>query len=579
MKWLKPLNRIMEIRQTVQSHSQSFQRLHHSEHSNLFGCKMRLFLIWVILVLNANVAFGSDPDLAVITVVFSNDVHGGIDRTEARFMNDEFPPPLGGGASAATLITQLRQEAQKQGEGFLLLDAGDIFSGTLIGSQTGGKAVIEYMNAVGYNAMSVGNHEFDQGLDNLKALIATAQFPVLSANLLDSTGQPVDFVKPYIILEVNGLRVAIIGLTTHATRSMSSPSHLQGLQFGDEVQAATKAIAQARAEGAEFVIALSHLGLPYSWEEGFRRLQEREKSNFEGSGAVNDMELARRVPGLDVLFSGHIHVGYREPWVDPVTHVPCFQNYGRGSGLGLVKLKINRATGKLAGWESFADEGALATLFLEEFTPDTSVDRMIRQKADALAAVYQRPIAQATVTISRAGDGESPLGNLVTDAWREHLDADLAITNSGGLRDDLPPGNVTLQEIFNVLPFGNSLVVITLRGDEFRNLLKRKISADRIGFALSGCRLTIDLSLPEGQRIIEITIGGQPLQDDRTYKLATTEYLREGNSRFEALAAVPDDRVTYTGILEREAVGEYIAKLGVLEGKMDGRVRVVNQKP
>ncbi|RJP78807.1 MAG: hypothetical protein C4524_06055 [Candidatus Zixiibacteriota bacterium] len=520
-------------------------------------------------------AFAAAADDAAITVVFSNDVHGGIDRTAARFMNDEFPPPLGGGASAAELIQRLRRQAHAQGDGFLLLDAGDIFSGTLIGSQTAGQAVVEYMNAVGYDAMTVGNHEFDQGLAPLLALAAQARFPLLSANLKDSLGQPASFVRPYVIVETGGLRVALVGLTPYSTPSASSTDHVAGLRFEDEAAGAREAIAAARAEGAQCVIGLVHMGLPYSWEEGYRRLLEREAEGFPGAGVPNAMELARRVPGFDVLFCGHIHVGYREPWVDPVTHVPCFQTYGRGTGLGAVKLKFDARTGKLKGWDNFADEGTLVTLFTEEFTPDPAVDRMIRDRAEALAAQYGQALAYSPVTVSRSGETESPLGNLVTDAWRVDLEADLALTNTGGLRDDLPPGDISLQEVFNVLPFGNSLVLMLVRGDFFRDLLEHKISAERLGFALSGARLTIDLSRPEGQRITEITIGGEPLEPDRIYKLVTTEYLREGNSRFDALADVPDGQVSYTGVLERDAVARHLTRLKEITPGVDGRVKVI----
>jgi 2',3'-cyclic-nucleotide 2'-phosphodiesterase (5'-nucleotidase family) len=541
---------------------------------------------WAFLLSVANIAesqspseelHAEKPESLILTVVFSNDIHGGIDRTAARFMNDEFPPPLGGGASAAQVIFNLRAQAHESGQGFLLLDAGDIFSGTLIGSQTGGKAVVEYMNAVGYDAMAIGNHEFDQGIENLKSLIAQAQFPVLSANIYVNEAEKWrHFVRPYVIKEVAGLKIAIVGLTTHGTLRAAMPEHVSDLAFADEVAAARQAISDARAEGAQFAIGLVHMGLPYSWEEGYQRLLAREAKGFPGE-VSNAMELARRVPEFDALFCGDIHVGYREPWVDPVTHVPCFQTYGRGTGLGLVNLRIDLKSRRLMGWESFAEDGALITLFQEEFIPDSRVDSLIQVKAEALAQVYQEVIGYTPVTISRSGDAESPLGNLVTDSWRDVLQADLALTNTGGLRDDIPPGDITLQEIFNVLPFSNSLVLMLVRGDFFRDLLERKISSERIGFAISGARLAIDLSQTDGRQLQEITIGGQPLQPDRIYKLVTTEYLREGNSRFDSLAVIQDDQVSYSGALDREALAQYLSRMPTeqLAELIDGRIRVV----
>ncbi len=513
---------------------------------------------------------------AIITVVFSNDVHGGIDRTAARFMNDEFPPPLGGGASAAQLILGLRSAAQERGEGFLLLDAGDIFSGTLIGSQDSGRTVVDYMNAVGYDAMTIGNHEFDLGRENLKDLVSRANFPVLSANIFsDSTGKIADFAKSYIIKEVAGIRVGIVGLTTYGTPRASFSEHISGLRFGDEVEAARRAIAGAKKDGAEVIIGLVHLGLPYSWEDGYARLQEREREGFPGTGAANAMELARRVPEFEVIFCGDIHVGYRQPWVDPVTHVPCFQNYGRGTGIGLVQLELDRESGSLIGWKTLADDGTLVTLFSDEFPPDPAVDQLIREKAERLAAVYEQAIGYTVTSISRSGEAESPLGNLVTDAWREQFGADLALTNTGGLRDDLPSGEITLQEIFNVLPFSNSLVLMQIRGEFFRKLLEDKVTSERLGFALSGARLLVDFNQPEGQRIQSLTVSGEPLDPEKTYTLVTTEYLREGNSRFEALAAVPDDQVSSSGVLDREALAQYVVRAKEIGAIMDGRIKVI----
>ncbi|MFH1861957.1 MAG: bifunctional UDP-sugar hydrolase/5'-nucleotidase [bacterium] len=537
-------------------------------------CTLLLALVGWFAITSDGFTAASDP--VIITVVFSNDVHGGIDRTKARFMNDEFPPPLGGGASAATIIQALRKQAKSQGHGFLLLDAGDFFSGSLIGSETSGRAVIDYMNAVKYDALAIGNHEFDQGWENLRSLVARANFPALSANIVDdSTGELLDFLKPFIIKEINGIRIAIFGLTTHSTPRASFPDNISGIRFIDEIKAGQKAIAAAKAQGAEFIIGISHNGLPYSWEEGYKRLLEREAAGFPGEGVVNDMETARQLPELDVLFSGHIHVGYREPWVDPVTHVPCFQNYGRGTGVGAVNLKIDRQTKKLIGWDTFADDGALITLFEDEFPPDEEVDKMIKKESEVLEAVYQQTIGYTPITISRAGDGESPLGNLITDSWREQFGADLAITNTGGIRDEMPPGNIILQHIFNVLPFGNSLVVMVVSGAFIKDLLENKIRSGRVGFAISGVNMVIDMNRPEGDRITEIAIGAQSLEMAKSYQLVTTSYLREGNSSFDALAEVGDDYVSYSGVLERDALAQYIKRKGEVNPTMEGRIRVI----
>jgi len=162
-----------------------------------------------------------------ITIIFTNDIHGGVDRMEARFMNPEFPPLIGGGAAAVHYINAVREDAQKKNTPVLVMDAGDFFSGRPIGTRTEGKAVIDYMNMAGYEAMVVGNHDFDLGLDVLKARAEQAHFPFLGANIIqDSTGQVPEYLEPYVMVDAAGVKIAILGLATTVTPDLSFPDHV-----------------------------------------------------------------------------------------------------------------------------------------------------------------------------------------------------------------------------------------------------------------------------------------------------------------------------------------------------------------
>lgn len=187
------------------------------------------------LALTACAALALGSDTYSIVICNTNDVHGGVDSSEATFMNPEFPPALGGGASLATLVTRLRSTAAEQGKGFLLIDTGDIFQGTLVGTKSEGEAVMRYMNEVGYDSWTIGNHEFDLGRDVCERLIKQAQFPTISANIYDVTnGDTTQFAGTYIIKQYGPLKVGVIGITTTGTQRASFEGNVANLYFAPE---------------------------------------------------------------------------------------------------------------------------------------------------------------------------------------------------------------------------------------------------------------------------------------------------------------------------------------------------------
>lgn len=206
---------------------------------------MKRYIVLSVLILALSLSFANDLRLDII---WSNDVHGGIDRSEATFMNPEFPPQLGGAASAATLIKQVRSHRSKTREN-LLLDAGDFFQGRPVGTVTQGRAVIDYMNAIGYDAMTLGNHEFDIMQPELEATLEMANFPILSCNVIDTrTGKTPWYAFPYTIVERLGMRIGILGFTTTDTEMMSFPENIRGLDFLDEKKSVAKYVKILREE-------------------------------------------------------------------------------------------------------------------------------------------------------------------------------------------------------------------------------------------------------------------------------------------------------------------------------------------
>lgn len=514
-----------------------------------------------------------------MVVVYTNDIHGGIDSSEATFMNPEYPPGLGGGASAARVINYARDYCKEQGKGFLLIDTGDIFQGTLVGTKSEGEAVMRFMNEVGYDAWVIGNHEFDLGRDVCEDLMRQANFPTLSANIFDSTDAGlVHFAQPYLIRDLGSLKVGLVGITTAGTMRASFAENVRGLYFGPETTALAAYRDTVRALGADIVIAACHLGLPYDRWEAWDDLEKRAAEGFDSDYCRNAFELARRVDGIDILFAGDIHVGYQEPWIDPVTHTPCFQGYGRGTNVLLVEFEFDLETKTLLGWKPFQDQGTLVTLLSERYPRNREVAETIDTVVARVEEGFNEKIGEAIVPVTRIGEGESLLGNLVCDAMMWRLKGDVAVTNKGGVRTDLPQGNITPRDVFNVLPFDNTLGAVNVTGEFLKQVIEDKVQYGGSGLYVAGMRIKIDRSREPGDRVASMEIGGKPYDPDGVYRLVTTDYLLEGNSGMKRLEELRSTAAVESGVYMRESVIEYLQEFSPIEPKLDGRWQFVERR-
>lgn len=512
-----------------------------------------------------------------LTVFFTNDLHGGITPQKAEFLNPEFPPKLGGGASAAHLIKKAEAKAAEEGNGVLIIDAGDIFQGTLVGTRSNGEAIIKYMNLIGYDAVVPGNHDFDLGKDNLIELIKQSEFSWISSNIYDrETGKRWEWVKPWIIKKIGDLRIGITGATTRGTEYMSFPENIKGLEFKSEIKNLQECVDELRSQNVDLVVVMVHAGLPYDTREGYEELKTTTKDSVLKSGHANAMEMAHFVKGIDVLLGGHLHRGYHEPWEDPQNHTICIQNYGNGGNLGWIDLYIDLPTRSIADYDYPSDNSTLLLLQEDEFWPDSTVLNFIKTQQKIYEKGFKDIIGNSRIALSRSSIGESPMNNLITDAMRERVNADFAITNFGGIRADLKPGPITREDIFKVLPFGNQIATFIVNGIFLKKIIEKKVSGGSRGLAISGGEVTINKTLPDGERAVKIEINGELLDPNKKYRIATTDYLMEGNSGLTMLKDIPRDNVAFSGILLREAVIEYIQKNTPIEPKMDGRWKMSN---
>lgn len=535
----------------------------------------RLSILLLVLVS----AFLLDAEELRLDIIFSNDVHGGIDRTSATFINPQFPPMLGGGGVAANLIKQIRDKGDGVIRDNLLLDAGDFFQGHPIGTVTQGKAIIEYMNAVKYDALTLGNHDYDSGEKVLEEALALANFPIISCNIVKrSTGEIPDYLKPYIILERVGLRIAIIGFTTTDTKKMSFPDNIKDVDFTDEKEALNKYVPIVRQkEKADIVIVLAHAGLPYDPETAYKNRYDNSgkplMTSRYASWGYDAQELAHEVQGIDLIIGGHMHKGFAQPWIDPVTHTMVIQGYAYGSNLGWLTLKIDSKTNTLSGYETPAiREGMLITLFEDEFIPDKDISQRIAEQQAIAEKGMDEVVGHAGIYLSRINvDAQSLMGNTIVDAMRAEVDADFAFMNLGGVRSDIKSGPVTYRNVFDVMPFDNQIVSFTCTGEFLKRIIETRVEGSRHGLVVSGVKVVYSKKRKNFDRVTSLNIAGQPWDPNKIYKCTTTDFLMQGNAGLTLLTQVPEDQITYHMINLRDGIVNFFRKNSPVKTKIDDR--------
>jgi len=525
----------------------------------------------------------ADPDIVRLHLVWTNDIHGHVAPEGAWFMNPNFPPPLGGGASASRYIQRLRAEvADATNTAMLLVDAGDTWQGAPVGTLTQGVVMEHYFDALGYDVVVPGNHEFDKGKDVAIRMSGAMQQKFVCSNIfIAGTDSLVDWCEPYRVIERAGVRIGIVGANTPGTAQMAFEENIVGLEFRPLLPEIEKWRDYLLNENkADVVFAVVHEGLPFDPEREWKDLQARVaagediRANLRGA-----MDLAHVLTGIPVVVGGHTHRGYREPWIDPVTHTIVLETFGNGSSLGHVVLQFDRTTRSIVGWEAPRRDGVLVTLFEDELWPEDTVRERLSPFVEETQKGLDVKVGASRVELTRRGGSNSPMGNLVTEAMRAETNADFAFTNLGGLRADVPAGDVTAGEVLRVLPFENSLVVVQMPGRMIRQIFERKSRRGSSGIAQSGGQVLVDPDAPEGERVRELLIGGEPLDPDRTYRVVTTDYLMEGNSGLAFLAQTPPDQIEYTQTVDRVALLHYLDKNSPVAPHVDDRWRERSKAP
>jgi 2',3'-cyclic-nucleotide 2'-phosphodiesterase (5'-nucleotidase family) len=475
-----------------------------------------------------------------LTVLHTNDIHGWIMPRPAAFYAANPSRSIGG---VAALVAYVKKAAGPK----LILDAGDWFQGTPEGGLRDGRVMADVFNMVGYDALEVGNHDFDNGERNLQHIIKAIKPPVLCANVYRE-GRRVPECRPWIIKEVAGVKVGIFGLLTANMKALAFPDNIAGLTFRREVDEAKDAVAALRGQGATVIIALTHVGL-----------ESPAGPPFEG-----DQALAAQVEGIDLIVGGHSHTALPEGLRDAAHGTLIVQAGSELTRVGEVALEIDPATKKVV-----KSSARLVDLWPDETGSDPAADALVAGLSAEVKPIYDVVLATAAQALVRSRDGESALGDWMTDCERDWAGADLALQNGGGIRVDIPAGPVTFRQIFDIMPFNNRVVKFVMKGKDVRALLDHGLAMGHIA-QVSGARLSYHRQAAEGKRLETVDIAGRPLRDDSTYTVATIDFLALGGDGYTAFAAAGSKDFTKT--LLRDVLKRCAQKERLIQAPPAGRL-------
>ena len=480
----------------------------------------------------------TEPPPLRLTVLFFNDLHGHLLPFTVK-QEDGSRAEIGGIARMATLVRNIRAQDRMEGTHTLLLVAGDILQGTPMSTVFRGEPDVEALNAMGVDAMVVGNHEFDFGLENFQALRKQARFPFLSTNVVwKDSGRLV--CEPAAEFPLSDrVRVTVVGATTDQLLTSTRAENVALLDVTDPVRAVAEICERSRDRGP--VILLSH------------------------SKAAADEQMALAAPGLAAIVGGHDQI-LLNPWKD-VGGVPIFQAFEKGKYLGRFDLEIDPDSGRA----SVVDWGYLPVT--ADIPADPEIQALVESYRVKLDAKFSEVLGESAVFLDgereRIRYEETNLGNFVTDIMRRSSGANIALLNAGSLRASIDEGPITLEGVFKAMPYENEIVIVELPGRAIEQVLRRAVSGTREdedgGFLhVSGLQFRIRAGMP-----VEIRADGQPLDPDKIYRVAVTDFMASGGDGYALLRAKGAYR---TGSPLRELIVDTIREQGQVRAYKEGRI-------
>jgi 5'-nucleotidase/UDP-sugar diphosphatase len=467
---------------------------------------------------------------------------------------------MGGLAYLATVIKEIRAKEKN----VLLLNSGDLLVGTLMSTVFRGVPDVLAMNLMRYDAVTIGNHEFDFGLMAFQNLRDLARFPFLSANIQrkEITPSSSNLAQPWMIREFDGLKVGVFGLTTVEAREIMNPSVVKQITILGPIPVAHQVISTLRQQ-VDLIIALTH------------------------QDNADDIALAKAVPEIDVIIGGHTEGFDGILTINPSTTPVSTASIKELENPSTIYVKTHRQGKTLGRLDLVVENGKILKAKAENIPinsrilkPDEEVARLLKIYSDQLNQDLKTVIGKTQVELNGERDWirsrESNLGNFIADMIRSYTQTDISFINAGAIRASIKKGDITLGDLYRVYPFlGNTLVTFKITGADIREALENSVSQVEKGagrfLQVSGLTYTYNARAPLGKRILEVKVNGIPLMPDHLYKVATTNYLAEGGDGYVVFL---ENRKEYQNTHLRliDLLKEYIQKQGVISPQVEGRI-------
>lgn len=479
--------------------------------------------------------------LKEITIIHYNDTHGRVEENEK---NGEL-----GYAKIKTYF-----DYKNVADNAILLDAGDTLHGTIFANIAQGESVIKAANKMGLTAMTAGNHDFNYGYQRLLDLRKLANFNIMGSNVIDEDGNPI--LNTGSIVNVDGLNIGIFGLSTPETKTKSSPVNTEGLTFVDSVETAKAEVEKLKAEGADIVVCLSHLGINEESEE-------------------TSTKIADNVDGIDVIIDGHSHTQLDYGMVKKNTLIA--QTGAHGYNLGEVTVLVDKDGKVSAKYAKLQPYKKMKYIHANQDVLD-----VVNEYTEANKEVLGQKVGETEVDLDGVREnvrtGETNLGDFISDAMKDAIGADLTITNGGGIRDSIEAGDITKSDVLTVFPFTNFLVKIEVTGADIKAALEHGL-ADTPNQAgkfpqIAGMTVKYDSSKAAGEKVTEVLVNGEALDPNKTYQLATNDFMAIGGDGYEMFKGKTrtEERGLISDIFENA-----IKEKGTINPSTDGRMTDISK--
>lgn len=475
--------------------------------------KFSLSLLSLCIGLSSAITFTADA--RDITIYYTNDLHAHV--TPGIIPSVSKTREVGGFAP----ISKIVKDAKEKDKDVFFFDAGDYFTGPYISTLTKGEAIIDILNTMPYDAVSVGNHEFDHGHENLVTQLSKLKFPVLLNNVFYSNSDKPLIKTPYTIVEKNGLKIGVIGIHgVSAFYEAIAAGVREGVDCQDPVPYVKKQLEELKGK-VDLTVLLAHEGVPGRQSSG---------GDEDVARALKaDVEMAKTLEGygLNVLITGHAHKGTPEPIKVGDTLVVSTNAYT--IELGKLVLDWNPETKKVDSYN-----GKLITMYADTYKPDPQTQAKIDEWNNKVKKITDRVVAYSPEILTRSYGESATTGNLITDALMYKVPyADASFYNAGGIRSELPKGNITYGDVLSMYPFTNDVMSVEISGKDLRSIMSH--AADLKNGTLHASKTVqfkYDSTKPLGQRIVSFSIKGKPVEDSQFYTIALDSFIGKGGGGF-----------------------------------------------